>query len=357
MAVSRCVGSTTSLRSWIRGGAHPREAPACTFRVMNAVVKLLKVVLAVVVALAVFVKLYLLAGRAVPETARFSIQLEALRAAAGPLEECPAQVHVENVAQSQAPAFAVIANGPFSMLKIGQYAWRVTYADGGTGVIDSAQSQQSNEKYALGDGDYFADAWSRQEKALVASSFIVATHEHYDHLGAAESAHFEAIAPKLKLTAAQRTARGRGFVERDLSGPATLESGPEGSLHVVAPGVVAIASAGHSPGSQMLFVRLKTGPEYLLVGDVVWQEANLERLAPRPRLVSLLMGEDDEAITHQLRAIVDFKSANPSVDVVVSHDVSAMERRFKAGLPKAFTDSSFVNGSDVEAGRGARKVE
>jgi hypothetical protein len=41
------------------------------------------------------------------------------------------------------------------------------------------------------------------------------------------------------------------------------------------------------------------------------------------------MGEDTEAITHQLRAILDFKQQHPLVDVVVAHDVPAMERRFE----------------------------
>jgi hypothetical protein len=79
----------------------------------------------------------------------------------------------------------------------------------------------------------------------------------------------------------------------------------------------------------MLYVRLKGGLEFLLVGDIAWQEATLEQRAPRARLVSWIMGEDTEAITHQLRAILDFKQQHPLVDVVVAHDVPAMERRFE----------------------------
>jgi glyoxylase-like metal-dependent hydrolase (beta-lactamase superfamily II) len=137
--------------------------------------------------------------------------------------------------------------------------------------------------------------------------------------------------PKLKLTQAQRRPLGMSGVSRDLSGEATLESGPEGSLHPVAPGIVAITAAGHTPGSQMLFLRLKSGREILLTGDVAWQEATLEQHSPRARLVSWIMREDDEAITHQLRAILDLKRSTPSLDVVVAHDIPAMDRRFAAG--------------------------
>ena len=36
-------------------------------------------------------------------------------------------------------------------------------------------------------------------------------------------------------------------------------------------------------------------------------------------------------MTHQLRAILDFRKANPGVDIVVSHDVALMEKRFGEG--------------------------
>ena len=95
--------------------------------------------------------------------------------------------------------------------------------------------------------------------------------------------------------------------------------------------MVAVTAAGHTPGSQMLYVRLKGGAELLLIGDIAWQEASLEQLRTRPRLASLIMGEDAEAIVHQLRAITELRKANPALDVVVAHDLAAMERRFQSG--------------------------
>ncbi len=116
-----------------------------------------------------------------------------------------------------------------------------------------------------------------------------------------------------------------------IPGTPELESGPEGSLHPIAPGLVAISAAGHTPGSQMIYARLKGGAELLLLGDIAWQHQNLAEARTRPRLTSLAMHEDAQAVTHQLRAILDFRKANPGVDVVIAHDIGEMERRFRLG--------------------------
>ncbi len=292
--------------------------------------KILKVAVAVLVVLGLFVKFVALGGLSVPDKARFALDLNALREAAGPAESCPSSASAERVATADMPGPLVIAGHSFSKITFGFYSWKLRYDDGSTVIVDPVHSHTMQDMESKGQ-PYDDAAWERQEKALAAASVIAVTHEHYDHLGGAvDSAHFASFGPKLKLTAAQRRPLGWGGVGRDLSGEPTLESGPEGSLHKVAPGVVAVTAPGHTPGSQMLYVRMKGGADLLLIGDIVWQEANLELLVTRPRLVSWL-GEDEEAIAHQIRAIADFKKANPSVDVVVAHDVAAMERRFANG--------------------------
>ncbi|MBX7098665.1 MAG: MBL fold metallo-hydrolase [Myxococcaceae bacterium] len=291
--------------------------------------KKLRVVLVVLVGLALVVKFALLTARGLPEKARFTLDLAALRQAAGPQEAGPVSVRAEKVADQKFPGPLVVAGSAFEKLTFGFYGWQLAYADGTSVVLDPVNARPES---LPAESTYDDAAWTRQEAALSKASVIAVTHEHYDHLGgAAQSAHFDGFGAKLKLTAAQRRKAPFGGVARDLSGPATLESGAEGSLHPVAPGVVAVTAAGHTPGSQMLYVRQAGGAEFLLVGDIAWQELALEKESTRARLVSLAMGEDDEAIVHQLRAIKDFKKANPTVDVVVAHDIAAMERRFASG--------------------------
>src|SRR4051812_13525916 len=217
--------------------------------------KILKIALAVLVVLGLFVKFVALGGRSVPDQARFALDLNALREAAGPIEACPSSARAERVATASMPGPIVIAGSSFSKLTFGFYSWQLRYDDGTTVLLDPVHSHKMQDMESKGQ-PYDDAAWDRQEKAIAAASVIAVTHEHFDHLGGAvDSAHFASFGPKLKLTAAQRRPLSWGGVKRDLSGEPTLESGPEGSLHKVAPGVVAVTAPGHTPGSQMFYVR------------------------------------------------------------------------------------------------------
>lgn len=267
----------------------------------------------------------------VPEKARFALDLAALRAAAGPEEGLPESVRAEEVARAELPLPGAIVGGEFRNTTFAFYCWQVAWADGSTAVIEAVHTPRQHAAQYQGN-PYRQDAWERQEKALLAAKVIAVTHEHHDHIGGiSDAAQPAALAPKLKLTAAQRRKPPFGAAENAVGGEATLDSGPEGSIHPIAPGMVAITAAGHTPGSQMIYLRLKGGRELLLIGDIAWQQVNLTLARTRPRLVSLLMGEDATAVANQLRAILDLQRANPSLDVVVSHDVAEMERRFQSG--------------------------
>ena len=68
-----------------------------------------------------------------------------------------------------------------------------------------------------------------------------------------------------------------------------------------------------------------------LIGDIAWQGFVLEQAGNRPRGVAWMMGEDGEAVGHQIRAILEVAAKNPALDIVVAHDVGAMEARFRSG--------------------------
>ena len=60
----------------------------------------------------------------------------------------------------------------------------------------------------------------------------------------------------------------------------------------IAPGVVLVKAPGHTPGSQMIYVQLANGAQYLLVGDVAWLMAQIEIPQTRPRITSRFLHED-----------------------------------------------------------------
>ena len=271
-------------------------------------------------------------GAGVPERARFAIDLEALRAAAGPEEALPEEARAERIASFEMPRMAAMAGGGTEPVTFGFFAWQLVYADGTTAVIDAVHSPEMHVANGYDPGDYDSAAWSHQENAVKNASIMACTHEHHDHLGGfTDSAHFASFGDRLKLSQPQREEPPMGGVGRAIGGTPNLESGAEGSIHRIGPGLVAISTPGHTPGSQIIYVRLKGSRELLLIGDIVWQSFVLEQAGNRPRAVAWIAGEDGEAVGHQIRAILDVAKRDPALDVVVSHDVPAMEARFRSG--------------------------
>jgi glyoxylase-like metal-dependent hydrolase (beta-lactamase superfamily II) len=296
--------------------------------------KAVRVVLAVLAILGLAIWYFVFTAVAVPAKARFTLDLAALRAAAGPVEALPEKAFAEEIARANLPAVGAVVGGGgqgLGTFTFGFYAWQFVYADGATAVVDAVHSPAFHAANYSGN-PYRPEGWAHQIKALGDARYIAVTHEHHDHIGGiADAPNLAKLGPALRLTAAQHASPPFGGVGHGVPGTPALESGPEGSLHVIAPGLVAISAAGHTPGSQMIYARLKGGAELLFLGDIAWQHQNLTEAKTRARLVSLVMREDAQAVTHQLRAILDFHAANPGVDLVVSHDVAEMEKRFSSG--------------------------
>jgi glyoxylase-like metal-dependent hydrolase (beta-lactamase superfamily II) len=236
------------------------------------------------------------------------------------------------VAQFRIPKAAVMAGASFELVTFGFYVWQLVYSDGTTAVLDAVHSLALHKKNGYDEADYDSAAWSHQENAVKTAKLMACTHEHHDHLGGfSESEHFASFGDRLKLTKAQREEPKMGGIGRAIGGVPNLDSGPEGSIHPIGPGLVAISAPGHTPGSQIIYLRMKGARELLLIGDVAWQNFVLDQVRNRPRVVNWLGREDGEAVGHQIRAILDVKARNPALDVVVAHDVAAMDARFHAG--------------------------
>ncbi|MBA3067496.1 MAG: hypothetical protein FP825_03325 [Hyphomonas sp.] len=202
------------------------------------------------------------------------------------------------------------------------------------GALDRVTSEgmvQSKEAWSFDD-----QAYGQLTAAMLKASQVLITHEHLDHVMAvARHPDPPALAPRLSLNAPQIAALPKfalGGLDPALAG---LAPRLDGSVQLVAPGVVVVPMAGHTPGSQLIFITLENGQEYLMIGDTVWSMTSIEELTMRPVFTQFIVfdpNEDREAIRTQIRALYDLMQAEPGLHVFPSHDRVRLDELAGEGL-------------------------
>jgi glyoxylase-like metal-dependent hydrolase (beta-lactamase superfamily II) len=201
--------------------------------------------------------------------------------------------------------------------------FQVVYPDGYV-MVDAGMDEPMHKQIGRGaEGEpYFAEQAQQVDKALRGARSIVFTHEHGDHVtGVVRTPYLAELAPKTILTRAQVT---------------TLETRPQfpdlkiteeqaARYHIIdydkymafAPGWTLIKAAGHTPGSQMMFITLDSGREYLLIGDAAWHMDGVRKVSGKdaPWIV-----EDTSAVTEQLRWLNGLLTTEKNLVIVASHD-------------------------------------
>lgn len=202
------------------------------------------------------------------------------------------------------------------------------------------------EKEILWDGDFSDTDYALVGEALRGASLIVATHEHSDHIAGLVRGPWAADAARRALLTTEQ-------LETLVEGPdhPSIQISQEHAdqflsvrydeLLPIAQGVVLIKAAGHTPGSQIVYVKLDSGTEILLVGDVVWLTVALESGSQKPLSVSTELGEDRNALIQQIKWLQ--KMQKTSTHIVVAHDARALDVLIEKGVIK---DGVYLGRSD-----------
>ncbi|HPH96278.1 MAG TPA: MBL fold metallo-hydrolase [Anaerolineaceae bacterium] len=272
---------------------------------------------------------YALSSDPIPDVSRKPVNLVMARRLAGETD-LPVRLNIYDFASGSYPGAIIATGSDFSPITMDMTVFQIVNADGSKIMIDAGLTQADFNAMFPG-GTFDAARFERTQAALRGASLILFTHEHRDHLAGLLNSPYQAeLLPKARLTQAQLDNAGR-YLSVSEAQRSKIQTLNYTDYLAVAPGVVLIAMPGHTPGSQMVYVRLADGKEYLLAGDVVWNMLNLTRPAGRARLISLGLGEDSTGHVSQVRALVDVMKSDPNLHILLTHDLTQLNLAVKEG--------------------------
>lgn len=251
--------------------------------------------------------------------------------------ERPRSLHVLKIAESSGPLASFVAGADSQRVPVAYPVFQIRYRDRWI-VVDAGFDQAAVTEYYGANTRlrFFADRYDRMQAALRGAEHVVLTHEHLDHaIGVQRGPYFAEVAARTLLLAEQvRTLLDpptRAFVRLSPDSAAAFPALRYDLLFPLAPGVVLIRAAGHTPGAQYVFVALADGREVLIAADLAWQLEGLALSLQRSEATSTRLGEDRAAVQAQLewaRRILE----EGRVAIVLSHDSRLLDSLVARGV-------------------------
>lgn len=234
----------------------------------------------------------------------------------------PLRINILKFAESRRTKNFSIKGAPNVPSVQARTVFQVVYPDGYV-MIDSGMDEQVHKFFGRGVAEpYYPEQAKQVDRALDGAKSIVMTHEHGDHVaGVIRGAQANTLAAKTVLTRTQVQT-----LETNPQMP-EIKMTPEMAGHYVvidyekyfpfAPGIALIKAPGHTPGSQMIYVTLQSGREYLLIGDTAWHMDGVRQIKGKD---APWITEDEDSITAQLRWLNRLEATETNLVIVTSHD-------------------------------------
>jgi glyoxylase-like metal-dependent hydrolase (beta-lactamase superfamily II) len=234
----------------------------------------------------------------------------------------PLRINMLKFAESRRTKNFSVKGAPAEPSVQARTVFQVVFADGHV-MIDAGMDQQVHRFFGRGvEEPYYPDAALQIERALGTAKLIVITHEHGDHVaGVIRTPRADQLAPKTILTRRQietlLTAPQMPEIKLTEELAATYRVVDYDKYFPLAPGMALIMAAGHTPGSQMIYVALESGREYLLIGDTAWHMDSVRQVVGKD---APWVTEDQNAVLDQLRWLNKLSRAEPRLIIIASHD-------------------------------------
>jgi glyoxylase-like metal-dependent hydrolase (beta-lactamase superfamily II) len=290
--------------------------------------KAAQIVLAVVGALVVAVALLYLgfiAPRYHGVHCTWDLDLAKVRQLAASLPgDKPQQIRVEDIGGLEMPLIIARPGSPWKLASFHIYAYQLVFADR-TILVDTAMSPAQGKDAHMSSFD--EAAWQRVAAGLDAADEVYFTHEHADHMGGAFSD--DRWAKKLRLTPQQLDSKSGSQPKISAAARATAKTIHYEKYLAIAPGVVLIEAAGHTTGSQMVFVSRADGTELILTGDTAWIVDNIEQEQPPAKLAFWLTKGNPNDNACQLSAL---KRVQGELAIMPGHDPERMKALIERGV-------------------------
>ncbi len=246
----------------------------------------------------------------------------------------PLRVNFLKFAESRRTKNFSVKDAPVTPSIQARTAFQVIYPDGSV-MVDAGMDLAVHKFFGRGvEEPYFPDAARQVEQAVRGAKLIVVTHEHGDHVaGVIHTPAAADLAPKtilmrtqvhtlmsmpqmpeIKLT--EELARRFVVVDYDKYFP-------------LAPGIALVKAGGHTPGSQMVYIVLESGREYLLIGDATWHMDGVRLMKGKD---APWVTEDQGAVLDQLRWLNALSRTAPNLIVVASHDEEQHAELIQKGI-------------------------
>jgi len=235
----------------------------------------------------------------------------------------PLRINVLKFAESRRTKNFSVKGEPAAPSVQARTVFQVVYADGYV-MVDAGMDEPMHRQIGRGaEGEpYYAEQAQAVNTALRGARAIVFTHEHGDHVtGIIRNPYLAELAPKTILTRAQVNTLENRPQFPDLK----MTEEQAARYHVIdydrymafAPGWTLIKAAGHTQGSQMMFITLDSGREYLLIGDTAWHMDGVRKVTGKdaPWIV-----EDTAAVNDQLKWLNGLSTSEKNLVIIASHD-------------------------------------